>query len=532
MIAVPAGPGVPHRETAAADAPRIRSGIGRSAMTGKRIRVLSLLTLLVGLATPPATADVIHLKSGQKIEGKVLSEDASSIEVQTKFGKMTLKKDTISRVETKRLPKEELSHLVESAGDSPAKMFEAAQFAQQNKLTKEYREILEKVIGLDPSHSQANEALGRVYYDNQWFTPEELARYKATVADQMKEKGMVFYDGKWVKESTAKRLQGLEEYKGQWLTWKEIYQLQGQEKIPEILGVTLQITDSDHFSLRSELEEAFQQDLLDTLELAFDHFVKTFQPNPVELNIMTFYPIAVYVLPDSALVSKFVEPDGYMQKIYNPPKGINERYTDATSFPVFFPRPLIVTSAGRHLKGGGSREVSLMGFLSHYTGNMLIRRFKRNGMIPGWVETGVTHYYEASLNNYQTLSITEYTGYENIEKWKPGLDNFPLWYKKMADPEFRRTLPRFEKFHAKPAEEVDGFELVKAYFMVRWLLETDTQRFVDYVRLAYSDTHGMRVVVTEEQAFADTFHCSPDEFDARFEEWARTIPSVPPVGGG
>ena len=61
---------------------------------------------------------------------------------------------------------------------------------------------------------------------------------------------------------------------------------------------------------------------------------------------MTFYPTAVYVLPSSSLVATFAEDNGYMVSLYNPPKDINSRYLDATSFPVFFPRPLIVTSSG------------------------------------------------------------------------------------------------------------------------------------------------------------------------------------------
>lgn len=483
--------------------------------------------LAAGLAGS-ARADVIHMKGGQRIEGKIVDSDASSVIVETKFGRMTFERARIDRIEYQRLPKEELAHRRKAAGEDPQKLWEVARFALENDLKAEYREILEEVVRHDSQHSEANKALGRTYFDGEWFTPEGLKKYKDEIAEQKKAAGLVMHEGKWVKESTAKRLSGLEEYKGQWLSWKEIYTLQATEKMPELLGTTLEIRESDHYALRSELDEESQKEVLEVLEASWDHFNAMFQPTEKEQYIMGFYPVAVYVMPDPNLVTKFVEEGGYMKQLYNPPKGINERYLDASSFPVFFPRPLIVTSQGRHLKGGGSRLTSLIGFLTHYNGNLMIRRMRRGGAMPGWVEAGISHYYEGMMNGYRTLSITEYVGYEHVEKWDMNLQTFPQWYKKMTDPAFRQSLPKLAEIRPKIVEELDARDLVKGYFMVSWLLETHREEFVNYVRLAFSEKFALRVRVKEADAFQEAFKNSVEELEAEFEAWAAANPPHPP----
>ncbi len=502
--------------------------LGRT-MSQVVVRPLCVAGLLLALFVPEAPADIVHLKSGQKVEGKVVSEGATTIEVDTKFGRMSLERAKVDRIERQRLPQDEVTHRRREAGQDVAALYAVALYAKEHRLTNDYRSILQDILKLDALHTEANKGLGRVFYEGQWFTPEELEKYKSRFADQMKAEGKVLYKGSWVTEETAKRLEGYELYQGQWLRWKEIYTLQAQENMPLLLGVTLEIRDSEHFTLRSSLGEDAQKDVLDLAEEEHTHFFSVFKPDETEAYIMDFYPIAIYVLPEVALVGKFVEPDGYMKKLYNPPIDIESRYVDANSFPLFFPRPLIVTSEGRHLKGGESRIDSLHGFIAHYLGNVLVRRFKRGGALPGWVEAGVAHYYEGLMNGYRTLSITEYVGYEQIEKWDITLQNFLQWYKKVADPDFRRTLPALAEIRPKIVEELNAFDLVKGYFVVYWLMETKPQQFVDYVRAAFREKPESRIRITEEEAFTTSFQVSCEELEAEWEEWVAQIPPRPPL---
>ncbi|MFG0320137.1 MAG: hypothetical protein ACF8XB_22890 [Planctomycetota bacterium JB042] len=497
-----------------------------------RLPLLAGFALAALVAAPASHADVIHMKSGQKIQGKIVQDDGSTLIVDTKFGRMTFERAKVERIELQRLPREEVTARMKAAADDAAAMFEVAKYAKEKRLEKEYREVLQAVVAIDPNHTEANEALGRVPYDGKWFTPEELEAYKADLADQMKARGRVLYKGKWIKEETAKRLQGYELYKGNWLKWPEIYTLQAEENMGPMLGVELEIRTSEHFALRSQLDEESQREILDVLEAGFAHFSEIFEPDEIEANIMDFYPIAVYVFPDPNYITTFVQPDGYMETLYNPPRGVNERYVDAHSFPIFFPRPLIVASEGRHLKSGGSRMVSLLGFLSHYAGNMYVRRFKRGGKIPGWVESGLSHYYEGLLNGYRTLSVTEYVGYEHVDKWGDKLGNFKQWYERMADAQFRSTLPRWSTFQDKIVEEIDAYEQVKSYFLVAFMLEKYPQEFVDYVRDAYREYGRPRRQIKEEEAFQSAFNGrTTAELEQEFEAWVATLGDHPPVDG-
>jgi len=493
--------------------------------------ISALLAFAAVWVSSAALADVLHLTDGRKIEGKVTRDDASGVEIQTKFGVVKVERAKIERIEFQRVPTEEVEFQLERAGEDATALYEVALLAEKHRMKDRYLEILQRVVEADPSHALANTALGKIQFEGQWYTPDELEAHKEAAANSMRKQGKVLHNGRWVKEETAKRLSGYELYKGQWLRWKEIYRLQSEEKMPELLGEMLDIRESEHFTLRSMLDEESQKELLEIAEWGYAHFEKVFRPDPKEDNMMGFFPIPIYVLPDPTFVPKFVESDGYMVQLYNPPKGINERYLDATCFPIFFPRPLIVTSLGRHLKGGGEgarKLTSLIGFISHFEGNVLVRRFKRGGTMPGWVESGMSHYYEGLLNGYQTLTITRYTGYENVPVWEKGLETFPEWYKMMADADFRRSLPSIAEMRSKPVEELVAHELVKSYFLVYWLMEERPQEFVDYVRLAYSQKFQPRVTVSEEEAFFSVWPEGPGALDEAFLAWAEGIEAQPP----
>jgi hypothetical protein len=497
---------------------------GRGGPLGIVSRTASIVALSFALAAS-AAADVVHLKDGKKLEGKVTKQGSESITIETKFGPMDVKRSLIERIESTRLPEEEVTHRIQEAGDDAAKLWEVADYAKEKKLTKRVKEIAEKVVKLDPRHRGANEALGKVEYEGRWFTPEELEAHKAKFEADMKAQGKELIDGVWMDNSAAMQKKGFEEYEGEWLKPGEVYKRKAAKLMPELLGTTLGTVDSARFTMRSPLAQEECQELLDMLESGYAHFVERFQPNELERKLMDYYPYAVYVLPSADVVAKFVEPGGYMDQMYNPPKGINERYVDSTSFPIFFPRPLIVTALGRHLKG--TKSASLAGFMSNLAGNVFVRRFKRNGALPGWVETGVAHYYEARLNGFQTLTIIDYVGFDHIVKWDNQLISFKDWYAAMAKPEFRAQLPPLSKLRDTKVEEIDAKGLVKSYFLVRWLMDSAPDKLSQYTRRAFEQNISTRTVTPEATAWDEVFAVSSDQMDAEFAAWLDTLPPNP-----
>jgi hypothetical protein len=188
-----------------------------------------------------------------------------------------------------------------------------------------------------------------------------------------------------------------------------------------------------------------------------------------------------------------------------------------------------VTSWGRHLTGD-DKLTSLLGYITHYEGNLLVRRFKRGGQLPGWVESGMAHFYEALLNEHRTLSITRYDGFEDVKVWRPGLETFPEWYAAIAKPEFRETeLTPLSALRAKPVEELDAEDLFTAFFMVKWFMEGERQQeFVDYVRLAFLEKYQQRVMTTEQEAFDTVWPEGTERLENEFRDWAAKLPGKPP----
>lgn len=494
-------------------------------MSMRNRKAIWSVALLCGIASI-AHADVIHLKDGKKIEGKITVQASDVVTIETKFGPMDVKRSLIDRIETQRMPEEEVTARLEEAGTDPAKLWAVAEYAREKKMSKRFKEIAELVVKHDANHRLANEALGKVEFEGKWYTPEGLEEYKTKFAADMQAQGKELIDGVWVDRDTAMQRKGFENYEGEWLRPGEVYRRKSEKLAPELLGVTLATVDSAHFTMRSQLPAEECQEILDLLESGWEHFYGRFQPDELERRIMEHYPIAVYVLPSSSLVPKFIEPGGYMDQLYNPPKGINERYADTTSFAIFLPRPLIVASQGRHLLK--DKTQSLTGYISNWTGNVLVRRFKRGGALPGWVEAGMGHYYEARLNGYSTATFIEFLGFEHVEKINNELLTFKDWYEKMAKPEFRASLPSLDALRQTKVEEIDAKGLVKSYFLVRWLMDTDPGKLAQYTRRAFQQNTVTRTMTEEAAAFTEVFQVSSEELEAQFHSWLETQPTNPP----
>ncbi len=470
-----------------------------------------------------ARADVVHLKDGKKVEGKILKDTPAGIELETKFGKLMIERTKIDRIETKRLPPEEFKARLREAGNDENKLWEVAQYAKEQHLKDDYETALLRIVDANPKHKDAHEALGHVYFNGEWYPPDVAEREKAAYEKKMIESGKVFYDGTWMNPDSAKRLQGYEKYEGEWLLIPDIYKLKSAKLAPELLNCTFQTLESKHFQLRVPKDDGAGEELLKLLETQFDDFMAVFKPNPIETKILCEYPVVVYILPEAKLVAKFVEPGGYMEQIYNPPKELYERLATQEEFPIYFPRPLIVSSYGRHLTGRSS-TTNLRGFLSMYLANVMIHRFTRNHRMPGWVDAGYSSYGEAKFNEFKTLTLID----EPDFVWEGGLESFGSWYSFMIKPENRASLTPIAQLRQKRKEELTMREIVKSYFMVMWLMQTKPDAFVDYARKAYEQFEiTSKAFRAEETAFDEAFGIGPDEMDRQFEAWAQSIPPVP-----
>jgi hypothetical protein len=141
-------------------------------------------------ALPAAlAADEVVLRSGGRVRGVIVERSADRIVIETGPGRVTLPTSLVEKVVESRSALEVYQERAASLspGDGVG-WADLARWAAERDLLTQAREAWQRVLALDPSHPEANAALGRVEVDGAWMTAEE--GYRA--------RGLVPFEGRWV----------------------------------------------------------------------------------------------------------------------------------------------------------------------------------------------------------------------------------------------------------------------------------------------------------------------------------------------
>jgi endonuclease/exonuclease/phosphatase family metal-dependent hydrolase len=177
--------------------------------------LLPLALALGGLLAPaPARADVVTLNSGVKIEGTVVGEDGEALRIELRSGVVTtVYRHDIARVERFATPAVEFARrkaaLEADRKATAAAWYDLGLWALEKKLAPEAKTAFEKTIVLDPDHAAARDRLGYEHVGREWLTHEQAQT----------KKGLVEYDGRWVRPDEKEKLeQGyVQDADGQWV---------------------------------------------------------------------------------------------------------------------------------------------------------------------------------------------------------------------------------------------------------------------------------------------------------------------------
>jgi hypothetical protein len=150
-----------------------------------------------------ATADVIRIAGGGKIEGTVLEDesDDAKLVVETKFGKVRVARDKIESID-RGVENDPADYRAEAAKykDTAEDQFKLAQWCLDARLKKQATEHLRRVLALEPDHYGAREKLGYVKVNGKWMTLDESKAAQGLVKDSK---------GRWVlpqqREEAAKK---------------------------------------------------------------------------------------------------------------------------------------------------------------------------------------------------------------------------------------------------------------------------------------------------------------------------------------
>ncbi len=155
---------------------------------------IALLTL--SLASP-TVADVLWLKNGRSLEGKVRELPDGKIEIHQSFGSFSFSPDQIEKIETAISLEEVVDQALEIlAPDDAEGLFELALWTREQNAHTLTRELMEAVLAIEPEHAEAHNALGHRNFQGQWVEEEEYRDLR----------GEVLFRGDWVPREEKARV--------------------------------------------------------------------------------------------------------------------------------------------------------------------------------------------------------------------------------------------------------------------------------------------------------------------------------------
>ena len=141
------------------------------------------------LAAPPASADEVILRGGGRVSGVIVERTGDAVVIETGPGRVSVAMRRVERIVEGRSALQAFQERASSLAPGDVAGWAAlARWAAERELVTPSREAWQRVLAADPSHPEANAALGRVQLGGAWVSAEE--GYRA--------RGYVPYEGRWV----------------------------------------------------------------------------------------------------------------------------------------------------------------------------------------------------------------------------------------------------------------------------------------------------------------------------------------------
>lgn len=164
--------------------------------------LLCCLTLCV--AWPQlAQADTFLLRSGGEIDGDLLNANETPRKfyvIKTDLGEVTLSREAVEKHVRRRPVEVELEKVRHQYPDTVAGQWELAEWCRTNGLSEPRKQFMQRVIELDPDHTEARRQLGYGKIDGKWQTRDQAQTAR----------GYVKHKGKWMLPQEVEALQATE----------------------------------------------------------------------------------------------------------------------------------------------------------------------------------------------------------------------------------------------------------------------------------------------------------------------------------
>jgi hypothetical protein len=496
--------------------------------------------LAFGLAFSPgarrAEADIVHLKNGGKVEGKVVSRDAKSLVVKTKVGSVTIDAIDVARVETKATPHDELDRRRKALAPRDADGRVAlALWARENGLPKERAALLEEALAIDADHAAANEALGREKVDGKWVSTAEIAalaeekdsaakkssglvqyggRWVTSEERDALEKGLKLRDGKWMTEDEIMALDGLVRFKGRFVKKADLPSLEKADALSSQIGVELTAESSENFAIQTAFPRENAEKVLLAAEEAYTLFRRQFSIR----DAMWKGRCLIVLLSGRDEFLKYAaqfEKDNGLGPAWLQNAKLGQGYY------TFAPPAMVDVKLGRH-------EDDFVNAAVHKVGHVCINLLHfRTNYVPPWLDEGFAALIEQKVSK-RVMNYCFSTGYGSKDrkledKWLGSAN----WYDLVASEVENGTDVPLEQLFTLDWNGLSHREIAKSVAVISFLMEKDAKRFDDFVAKLRDRLPNYEVNATpkemrniQSKALFDAFGKSVIEIE---KEWRESV---------
>lgn len=161
-----------------------------------------VLVLWIGFPTRGWT-DIVHLKSGARIEGEIRKDrDKDTIEVEVGEGTIVrYPLSEVERIECKENPRDVFQRRLEKIRPRDLdRLVDLLKWAQEYRLNKRAKSVAERILKVDAHHEFARSVLGYVVFRNRWVLRSKLPKGER----------LVRVDGEWVTKHERSRRAAIE----------------------------------------------------------------------------------------------------------------------------------------------------------------------------------------------------------------------------------------------------------------------------------------------------------------------------------
>lgn len=462
-------------------------------MRGAAARAIALAFLVLAPCAA-LRADVVHLKDGGKVEGKIVAEDAKSVTLDTNLGRMPITRDRIAKIEKGPTAKEELAEREKALGKEATAdaWFELAEFAGSKGLKRERERLIDVALKRDPQHAGANRARGRVLHEGRWMTPAERdALVKQAEAAAMTARGLVEWQGRWITPQEKAHLErGEVLVGGKWLSGDDAKRAQGLEKVgdewvaaSEALGRTrvaafakeaslsLALGVGDHVVCASPFGKEHLARLQDASERAYAESVGVLREKQDDLAWIggsKALAMVVDTREDFGLFCRFFA--RHEEKV-------DARWADGVArvdgFYWWDPTGTSATLRGaRHADDTIAHTV-------HQLGHVLLNRHRYNfRFLPTWLDEGYAAWLEHRVLGRNAIScVSTHREYGGGEVRKEELLSRASWFDDAVAAVAAGKGPPFAPILTRDLTTIEPDEVAKAMVVVDWMVTEKADAF-------------------------------------------------------